>query len=81
MKTVLIAPRKYIQGRGVLDELGNYVNMLGSRPLILWGPHVKEIVSDSVQKSMDAAGLEMVDVVFQGEATTAERARVTQVAR
>ncbi len=81
MKTVLIAPRKYIQGRGVLNELGSYVKMLGTKPLILWGPHVKEIVIDSVQKSIQEAGLEMVDVVFQGEATTEERARVTQIAR
>ena len=81
MKTVLIAPREYIQGRGVLNELGDYLKMLGKKPLVLWGPHVKEIVSDSVQKSIQKAGLEMVDVVFQGEATTEERARVAQIAR
>ena len=55
--------------------------MLGGRPLILWGPHVKEIVAGSVEKSIQEAGMEMVDVVFQGEATTEERARVGQIAR
>ena len=80
MKTVLIAPRKYIQGRGVLDDLGSYLKMLGLRPLVLWGPHVKEIVHDSVKKSIDEAGMEMVDVLFQGEATTEERARIVQIA-
>jgi glycerol dehydrogenase len=81
MKTVLIAPRKYIQGRGVLNELGDTLKMLGTKPLVLWGPHVKEIVCDSVQKSIREAGMEMVDVVFQGEATAQERARVVQIAR
>ena len=37
MKTVLIAPRKYIQGRGVLGELGSYLKLLGHRPLIAVG--------------------------------------------
>ena len=81
MKTILIAPRKYIQGRGVLNELGSYLKMLGTKPLVLWDPIVKEIVAGSVQKSIQEAGMEMVDVVFQGEATPEERARVTQIAR
>jgi glycerol dehydrogenase len=81
MKTVLIAPRKYIQGRGVLNDLGDTLKTLGTKPLILWGPHVKIIVCDSVQKSIREAGMEMVDVVFQGEATVKERARVAKIAR
>jgi glycerol dehydrogenase-like iron-containing ADH family enzyme len=28
---VLIAPRKYVQGRGVLSSLGRYVKELGGR--------------------------------------------------
>ena len=32
MKSVLIAPRKYVQGRGVLAELGAYLKMLGTFP-------------------------------------------------
>lgn len=81
MKTVLIAPRKYIQGRGVLSELGDYLKMLGQKPLVLWDTCVKEIVAETVGASLQAAGLEMIDVEFQGEATADERARVTQIAR
>ena len=81
MKTVLIGPRKYIQGRGVLNELGRYVRLLGAKPLVLWGPHVKQIVSGQVRASLSEAGLELNDVVFRGEATLAERARVVNLAR
>ena len=81
MKTVLIAPRKYVQGRGVLSELGDYLKMFGQKPLILWDSCVRELVAETVQASLQAAGLEMVDVEFQGEATAGERARVTQIAR
>ncbi len=81
MKSVLIAPRKYVQGRGVLAELGTYLKMLGRKPLVLWDPCVKGIVGATVAESLRGAGLEMVDVEFQGEATREERDRVTAVAR
>jgi glycerol dehydrogenase len=81
MKSVLIAPRKYIQGRGVLAELGDYLKMLGVKPLVLWDPAVKGIVAETVSASIAAAGLEMIDVEFQGEATREERDRVTGIAK
>jgi len=81
MKSVLIAPRKYIQGPGVLGELGTYLKMLGAKPLVLWDSCVKGIVAETVLASMNQAGLDMVDVEFQGEATKEERDRVTGIAR
>lgn len=81
MKKVLIAPRKYVQGRGVLGEIGVYLKLLGARPLILWDPYVKRIVGPTVERSVREAGLEMVEVEFLGEATADERARVTGIAR
>ena len=80
MKTVLIAPRKYIQGRNVLRELGDYLKLLGQKPLIVWDPCVKGIVGPTVQTSVRDAGLDMIDVEFQGEATAGERARLGQIA-
>jgi len=80
MKTVLIAPRKYVQGRGVLAELGDYLKGLGAKPLVLWDSCVKGIVAETVLASIRAAGLDLVDVDFQGEATREERDRVTAIA-
>jgi glycerol dehydrogenase len=81
MKTVLIAPRKYVQGRGVLAELGSFLKVLGSKPLVLWDAQVKAVVGSTVTASIAEAGLQLVEVDFQGEATQEERARVTQIAR
>jgi glycerol dehydrogenase len=80
MKKVLIAPRKYIQGRGVLGELGEYLKLLGKKPLVLWDPVVKQLVSATVRQSLASAGMEMVEVEFAGEASAAERARVGGIA-
>lgn len=81
MKMVLIAPRKYVQGRGVMAEIGTYLGMLGKRPLLLWDATVRELVGDTVLKSADAAGLELLDVAFGGEATKEEGQRVAQLVR
>lgn len=81
MKFVFIAPRKYIQGRGVLGEIGTYLKLLGRRPLVLWDAPVKSIAGELVLGSIREAGLEPIDVAFQGEATGGERQRVTEIAK
>ena len=81
MKTCLIAPRKYVQGRGVLGEIGFYVGMLGKKPLVLWDSCVKGIVGQTVLTSLEASDLEVVDVQFQGESTKEEAARVARTAK
>ncbi len=81
MKTVLIAPRKYVQGSGVLEQAGAYVAMLGKKPLVLWDACVKEVVGETLLGSLKQAGLEVVDVSFQGESSKEEVARVVQIAR
>ncbi len=81
MKTVLIAPRKYVQGRGVAAEIGTYAKLLGTKALVLWDSVVKGIVGETVLKSLEAAGVEVVDVDFQGESSKEEAARVAGIAR
>ncbi|MCR4413692.1 MAG: glycerol dehydrogenase [Thermoguttaceae bacterium] len=81
MKAVLIAPRKYVQGRGVLKEIGTYLALLGKRPLLLWDACVKGLVGDLVLASVRQAGLEPVEVAFNGESTKEEANRVAQIAR
>lgn len=81
MKMVFIAPRKYVQGRGVMAEIGTYLALLGKRPLLLWDPVVKDLVGPTVLKSIADAGLTPVDVAFQGEVTREEADRVERIAR
>ena len=35
MASIIIAPGKYVQGKGELKNLGNYVSSLGNKPFIL----------------------------------------------
>jgi glycerol dehydrogenase len=81
MKSVLIAPRKYVQGRGVLAEAGAYVRLLGKKPLVIWDACVKQLVGATLLTSLKEAGLEAVEVLFEGESSKAEVARITQIVR
>jgi glycerol dehydrogenase len=81
MQAILIAPRKYVQGRGVLGEAGPHIARLGKKPLVLWDARVRKIVGERLLASLKAAGLEVVDVDFRGDSTRAEAARVADIAR
>ena len=81
MKTCLFMPRKYVQGRGVLGELGAYLAPLGKRPMLIWDERVKGAVGAAVLAGVRAAGLEPVEALFRGESTKAEAERLTGIAR
>jgi glycerol dehydrogenase len=81
MKAILIAPRRYVQGKDVLKEAGRYVAMLGKKALVLWSPRIKGLIGPTLLPSLKEAGVEVVDVQFRGETTKAEAARVAQIAR
>ncbi len=76
MHSVLIAPRKYVQGRNALADAGKYFKILGKKPLVLWDATVKGIVGKTLLDSLAAEGLEAVDVDFQGDCTRKEVDRV-----
>jgi len=81
MKSILIAPRRYVQGRDVLREAGRYVAMLGKKALILWSPRIQSVIGPTLLPSLKEAGVDAVEVQFQGETTKAEAARVAKIAR
>jgi len=81
MNKVLIAPRKYVQGRGTLAEIGSYMKALGKHPLIVWDARVKEIVGATVLASLAEAELKITEVAFAGDSTKAEASRVAKIAK
>jgi glycerol dehydrogenase len=42
----LIAPRRYIQGRGVLGSLGRHVAEIGRQPLVIADENVWKLAGD-----------------------------------
>lgn len=67
MKRAMVMPRKYIQGDGVLNDIAQYVSLLGKKPLILWGENAKRETYDAISGSLNDAGMDFIEVHFPGE--------------
>lgn len=67
MIKVFIAPRRYVQGVGVLPDIGKYIVPLGKRALVVWGPVVSQRFAEPVTKSLREHGVEPISFVFSGE--------------
>ena len=80
MKKILITPRRYIQGPGVLHELGESIKPLGGKVVLLWDAVVKDLFGETVLASCHETGIETLETLFCGEATLAERERVAGIA-
>jgi len=79
---VLAAPSRYIQGDGVLGQLGRYLPVVPSRRtaiLISAGGQRRE--GARIKASLDAAGIESVFVTFGGECSIFEIERATATVR
>jgi len=81
MKTAMIAPRRYVQGKGVLSETGSLLAALGKKPLFLWDARVKAVVGPAIVAALKDANLDAAEVEFGGQCTKAEAARVAELAR
>ncbi len=75
----LLAPGRYVQGRGVLADLGTYVAAIGAVPLILADPVVRQLTEATVTESFRQAGLAVRFEEFGGIPTAAEARRVADV--
>jgi glycerol dehydrogenase len=77
----LIAPRKYVQGRGLLSSLGTYVEELGKDALVIADQTVWQLVREPAERSAADAGVRLIEDTFGGECSKREIDRLKDVAR
>jgi glycerol dehydrogenase len=77
----LIAPRRYIQGRGVLASIGRHVAEIGRQPLLIADDNVWKLAGDKLSASFEEAGLELSREAFGGICSHREIDRITEVAK
>jgi len=79
---VLAAPPRYIQGDGVLGQIGRYLSLVPSRrAAVLISDGGRRRDGARVKASLDAAGIECLFVTFGGECSFAEIDRGTEAVR
>ena len=81
MRKLLATPRRYIQGSGVMTQLGQAVKPLGDTVLVLWDQTVRKIISGLVQESLQAESIALEEYIFPGEATQEQRRQVAEAAK
>ena len=74
-----ISPQRYIQGPGILDNLGSYLDLVGSSSVVLLAsPGGWRRDGSRIEQSLSDAGISLQVIEFGGECSVAEIDRVAQ---
>jgi len=74
----LILPARYVQGEGVISQLGAYVKLYGERPFVVAGKTSFSKVKARVQASLLAAGVPMRG--FDDSVSECTKAKIMEIA-
>lgn len=81
MQKMFVSPSRYIQGKGVLTTGVNYMKDLGEKALLLSDDMVFQIAGESLKGNLEEIGMTVEYVPFNGEASTTEIQRVSEIGR
>ena len=78
LRTV-ISPSRYVQGKGAIHQLGEYLKPIGSNPLLVADDLVWGLVGHDIEASLKNAGLPVQRESFGGMPTAREVDRIVEV--
>lgn len=81
MRKILIAPQKYVQGEGELENIGIYIEKFGRKALLVAFPEDQERVQSHLDKALVNAGFTFIPAGFGGEITGVEIERISKLMR
>jgi len=81
MSRMLLAPGRYIQGAGAINEIGEHAVKFGTKALVTGGKTALSVSSDSILASLEGAGVGSLLENFRGECSDEEIKRLVEVAR
>lgn len=81
MAAIYSSPGKYVQGPGVLENLGQYVRSFGGNALVLTSSGGKKRFGDLIEHSVSAVCGSCMFVSFDGECSCEEIGRLTALAQ
>lgn len=72
MIKALLAPGRYVQGAGALEEAGKFIVPLGKKVLVVWDKVVCGLISDRLYASLQKHGVEPISFEFSGECSRSQ---------
>lgn len=80
ISNILVAPGRYVQGRGAICELGKHIkSMGGSKALVVGGRRGLAATKEGRDRSFAEYGIQQVEELFCGESTQKELERLTKI--
>lgn len=80
MTIIYGSPRKYIQGRGELTQLGRYSGELGNRALVIVSPTGYDNIKATIESSLAQAGITALFEFFKSECSNRQIERLVELA-
>lgn len=78
---IFVSPAKYVQGKGALNNMGEYIKKLGQKPLIVSGKNAWSVTEESITNSLESVGTGFHFVQFNGESSLNEVKRIADKGR
>jgi glycerol dehydrogenase len=72
-KRTFISPARYVQGKGIIEEAGYYINLWSCNPFLIGGSKAVAVVKDSLQLSLQREGLELAGIISDVRKCTEEK--------
>ncbi len=80
MSRMLLAPGRYVQGEGAINEIGSYATSLGKNALIVGGKTALAFCSEPMQESLGRKEIGSFKELFTGECSDKEIGRLESIA-
>lgn len=81
METIFVAPGRYVQGCGLINQAGDYVKEYGKKCLIIADELVLNLVKKPLICGLEKSGINTYVEVFSGECCRPEIDRLSNIAR
>jgi glycerol dehydrogenase len=81
MSRMLLAPGRYIQGVGAINEIGVHAAKMGSKALLTGGQRALSICGQAIQASLQKNGISCHQEKFMGECSDNEINRLIKIAK
>lgn len=80
MSRMLLAPGRYIQGVGAINEIGSYASSLGKNAFIVGGKRALSLCGERMQSSLSKVEIASSQELFAGECSDKEIGRLKDIA-
>lgn len=78
---IFMSPAKYVQGKNALEKIGVHLKSVGNKAAVIADETVWQIAGHKVVHALQKDNIDAEEIVFNGEASEGEIARITETVK